>query len=775
MKKIFYSVAFILFSISIGGTNLFAQEITTCDSINDNLTSKFRFLGQWDANGTPNYLEPESDSVSQSLINYVKETLPEGVKISESNESYFGDDVQLNTELKTTSEVFLTMVHEGAGWKNTLGFYTYDVNNPPLTVYDIDSLVLIFPNVSQPNSIKPGDKVKLGSFSANTGIGYFLIAKGWKDNSICMNSHIVFSDSRFNTFTTEEFRQQTILLNYVQENKLLLGFEDIKRPGGDNDFNDAVFFVTAEPGAIDTTDIPIIPTAFISGDTTLCDENAPAIINIKLSGQAPWTIVYDNGVEEIEINGIENSDFSFQTTIKDTIKLISTKDKNNFGIISGEAIIELSRPTAIINDHSNGCGDNAAVIEIGLTGYGPWEVGYIIDGESKSIISDDNQLIIGINKSGLFELTQVEDVNCISIVEGSIDITIYETPVATIGGDATLCNNDEATIQIKLIGTAPFTFVYSDGENESTVTTNDNLFEVTTSEFKTYTILSLEDAHCSGDVVGSATISDGTKGLQVDIIANEKNCFGTEVQLGLSGNTEGLIISWGTEGNGTILNGDQIDASYIPANGEIGIIKFIAEVTNGCAVSTITKEATIIEKLDASFNVSQIKNLLTNTQIFFTPSVNSYDEYEWNFGDGNNSSAMNSSTDYVNGGRFNIELIVKESGCENTESLEIEVLSKDELYVPNVFSPIAQNPENQVVKVYGNNIDEFDFSFQIVNRWGKTMYQTKSFHEANNIGWVGINKNNNEEQELNVYTYILRGKFIGGDRFEKTGTITQLK
>ena len=39
-------------------------------------------------------------------------------------------------------------------------------------------------------------------------------------------------------------------------------------------------------------------------------------------------------------------------------------------------------------------------------------------------------------------------------------------------------------------------------------------------------------------------------------------------------------------------------------------------------------------------------------------------------------------------------------------SAELDILSKDELYVPNAFNPSAQNQENQVVKVYGNNVDE---------------------------------------------------------------------
>ena len=55
------------------------------------------------------------------------------------------------------------------------------------------------------------------------------------------------------------------------------------------------------------------------------------------------------------------------------------------------------------------------------------------------------------------------------------------------------------------------------------------------------------------------------------------------------------------------------------------------------------------------------------------------------------------------------------------------------------------------------------------------MYETRSFTEANEVGWQGVNKNTSEELELNVFTYILKGKFTEGAPFERTGTITQVK
>ena len=99
----------------------------------------------------------------------------------------------------------------------------------------------------------------------------------------------------------------------------------------------------------------------------------------------------------------------------------------------------------------------------------------------------------------------------------------------------------------------------------------------------------------------------------------------------------------------------------------------------------------------------------------------------------------------------------------------------DELYIPNAFNPTAINPENQVVKVYGSNVSEEGFAFKIVNRWGKVMYNTNSFYEANNVGWAGVNRNTGVDMELNVFTYIVRGKFNDGKTFEKVGTITLVK
>jgi hypothetical protein len=114
--------------------------------------------------------------------------------------------------------------------------------------------------------------------------------------------------------------------------------------------------------------------------------------------------------------------------------------------------------------------------------------------------------------------------------------------------------------------------------------------------------------------------------------------------------------------------------------------------------------------------------------------------------------------------------------CTNSDTVNITHRIEDlhALFIPNVFSPQATNPENKQLKVYGTLIQENDFNFRIYNQWGQLVYQTSSFVEANVTGWLGDIKNNDGKQSNNVYTYTVEGKFFDGLPFTKTGTATML-
>jgi len=236
------------------------------------ISGKFYAIGTWDNNGKPTYLEPTRDIIDQSFIDDINASLPESRPVPQYNANYLNGK-NMNTEITELADVWVTFVHEGAGWRNALGYFTYPLGNAPTSTAQIDSLFILFPNSSftgSGGSLTTGDKIWLGRFPANTGIGWFLIPNGFStsNGSLTITNGIKYSIHSLNDLTQSTYNQHTILLNDSQRQLLLLGFEDTSRPGGDNDFNDAIFFVSSNPyRAIDNPELlPIQEAVDTDGD-----------------------------------------------------------------------------------------------------------------------------------------------------------------------------------------------------------------------------------------------------------------------------------------------------------------------------------------------------------------------------------------------------------------------------------------------------------------------------------------------------------------------------
>lgn len=256
-------------SFTLGNDNLKRKGLVSEDKFSgkggggDAIDATFTYMGSYNTLGVPLYLLPQGDVVSQDILNMINASLPEGRPVPQYNSQYIATTTQTNIVLKDSAAVWVTFVHEGAGYRNTLGYYTYPTNNPPTTAAAISQLKIVFPNVSYLNSgggLKTGDKVYLGNFSAGTTIGWFLVPDGWTtpQNTVVEKNYnslyMRYSNREFNTFTSSAYRSHVALLADPARELFLLGFEDLNRPSGDNDFNDAVFYVTSNPfTAVDTT------------------------------------------------------------------------------------------------------------------------------------------------------------------------------------------------------------------------------------------------------------------------------------------------------------------------------------------------------------------------------------------------------------------------------------------------------------------------------------------------------------------------------------------
>jgi len=224
----------------------------------------YTFLGKFNSDGSPNYLEPVGDKISQGLLDSINASLPETVHLPVSHPQYLKSGNEADLVLTKPADVWVTFVSEGAGYLNSVGYYTYNSATPPQSVNDISKYTIIFPNASLIGSgggMHSGDKVKLGTFPAGTAIGWFLVANGYNGTSVT-NPPTYFSDPILNPETDPTKRQHTVLLLNNSKSLLLVGFEDLIRntpSSSDEDFNDVVFYITANPiTAVDVTNVPSI-------------------------------------------------------------------------------------------------------------------------------------------------------------------------------------------------------------------------------------------------------------------------------------------------------------------------------------------------------------------------------------------------------------------------------------------------------------------------------------------------------------------------------------
>lgn len=212
---------------------------------------EYKTITTYNNMGTPDGMEEDIEVCSELLPNIYANVLPEQQNAMTAHPEYFQNTVK-DLRISEETELYLTFIDEGAGYKNVLGYYTYQEGSEPTNVDQLDKIV-IFPNASAENSggeLVRGNTMRLlGTFEPGTVIGFFVIANGWRNGSITDGYYTQHTDINFNL----SGRQQSIIFYDRTCNSTVIAFEDITVPNGDNDFNDAIFEITASnPSALAT-------------------------------------------------------------------------------------------------------------------------------------------------------------------------------------------------------------------------------------------------------------------------------------------------------------------------------------------------------------------------------------------------------------------------------------------------------------------------------------------------------------------------------------------
>lgn len=232
------------------------------------------------SNGTPTNTEftrtlPAGlPALPADLMSMVRYSLPEGRDIRQNPQGVLPDsDDKTNIILKEDGDVWVTFLSEGAGYLNSVGFFTYNPASPPKTVAEVSEQIF-FANASAPSPLDTADgtrqnTVYLGNFKAGQAIGFMIVSDGFRTNGRTYNGTKIggvkqTADPKWVFYTLRNLNPEaanarnlnmhTVMLRDDHDassgyQRLVIGFEDINREvGGDHDFNDVLLAIHVTPG-----------------------------------------------------------------------------------------------------------------------------------------------------------------------------------------------------------------------------------------------------------------------------------------------------------------------------------------------------------------------------------------------------------------------------------------------------------------------------------------------------------------------------------------------
>jgi hypothetical protein len=257
--------------------------------------------------------------------------------------------------------------------------------------------------------------------------------------------------------------------------------------------------------------------AVLMGTATLCsDELTDMPLQIDFKGTPPWnfTLTRDNGNEK-NYDHINEDPYSFSVNQQGTYRIKSLSDANCSGDTTGSGSVKITfktPPTALLSGVDTICTGLTAELSIALTGIAPWSITYYRNGSNSIVISNINtsDYKLKVTSAGTYTLSAVTDAVCTNgKVSGIATVIQLSAPAALLSGDASICENTSAELNVGLTGTAPWRFSYKkdNGTPVNIQDANASPKIIAVNQAGNYTLYEVFDKYCKGTVSGLARIS----------------------------------------------------------------------------------------------------------------------------------------------------------------------------------------------------------------------------------------------------------------------------
>lgn len=332
------------------------------------------------------------------------------------------------------------------------------------------------------------------------------------------------------------------------------------------------------------------PDAIISGTQTTCI-SAGAVLTVNFTGTGPFSLVYSDGANNYTLNNITANPHTWTVnpgSTQKTYQLVSLTGACS-GTVSGSAVVDVqARPVAVLSTPSGLCTGSTTQFSVQLSGTGPWDVTYT-DGTNNysenGIVSSPYAWTVSPSATTTWQLVSVVDQFCSgNVLANPAVVYVSPAPSVTFSGNATICGGGSTNLSISPSGAAPFTFIYTDGTTNYSITgiNGDTTIIVTPSDTTLYHAVSLSSLGCAASSVDSVIVNVIPAPSPAWVGADQTIC---SLNASLVGNnpTSGTGVWSVVVGSGVIANPNAFSTSISGMSVGLNVVQWT--ISNGSCVS----------------------------------------------------------------------------------------------------------------------------------------------------------------------------------------------
>lgn len=485
-------------------------------------------------------------------------------------------------------------------------------------------------------------------------------------------------------------------------------------------------------------------TATISAPTNTVGTFVYNLVNVQESANSCQAAATGNATITVNALPAVNAGADVAVCLNNPITLTATGAVNyswSPSVVNGTPFVPVSSGTyTVTGTDVNGCvnTDNLEVtvnVPV-IVDAGPDQV--ICVGESvvlTAIISDPSASIVwtnGVVNNQSFVPTQTiqytvtsTDLNgCIS--SDQVTVVVNPLPIIEAGNTVYGCSTDLIVLTGSGAG-ANGSYVWDNGVIDGVPFNPDPNVVL-------YHLVGTDENGCSNvDSVYSKVEGIPEVSFYVEV---DQNCSPVTATFYNTTTPAGVNCIW-TFDNGSTVSGCGPITQVFSYPGSYGAALQLQTPINACVGTMYLADVVVVDALPVAHFVPnpQTGTQVLNQIVFHNQSYGAT-SYVWDFGDGSPaSSATNPVHSY--GEEIDIYTVtliaVSQAGCRDTAYSTVQILEEIIYYIPNTFTPDADQFNETFKPIFTYGFDPFDYTLEIFNRWGEIIFESHNVE----IGWNG--------------------------------------